>query len=197
MQDIRFFDLETKYLFKEIRKDWENLTWSQKEELRKEIIPKLKMGLAGIMDMEGKVIFFTEKEIKKLVNELLSAHTIVGHNLIRFDYDIISSYCSIKEMEEIKNKTIDTLKRLEMLTGRLLGLDHLGEINFDMKKTMNTIEIPKLIREGKIDVVKSYLKQDLLITKKLYLHGQKMPIKYLNIDKVTGKKEIREIIPRW
>jgi DEAD/DEAH box helicase domain-containing protein len=197
-QRIGFFDLETQWLFQEIEPRWEQMSWREKTEIRDTLSKKLRLAVAGLMDHEGNVKFFTEENTGELFNALESVDLIVGHNLFGFDYIVLSPYhSSVDVVEKFQEKTFDTLQELEKVTGNWTALNDLGWLNLGIHKSEDTKKIPKMWRDGKYDKVKEYLRTDLEITKGIYDYGKtRGEFKYTHKD--YGKiKGVRTVKVHW
>ncbi len=197
-QRIGFFDLETQWLFQEIEPRWEQMSWREKTEIRDTLSKKLRLAVAGLMDHEGNVKFFTEENIEELFNALNSVDLIIGHNLLRFDYIVLSPYYSgVDVVEKFQGKTFDTLKELEKVTGIWTRLDDLGQLNLGIHKSENALKIPEMWRDEKHDEVREYLRTDLEITKEIYYYGKtRGELKYTH--KEYGEiKGVRTVKVHW
>lgn len=191
---IGFFDVETQYLFKEIEPRWRNMKWSEKALIKKELTKKLKLAIAGILTSKGECKLFTEDNVSELFKELDSFDLIIGHNLIEFDYLVLDIYAEYIVVEKYQNKTFDTLKELEKITGNWTNLDDLAKLNLGTEKTENTLKIPKMWRDGKKEEVINYLKKDLEIVKEIYNHGRiNGTIEYTHKDygKIEGVRTVK------
>jgi DEAD/DEAH box helicase domain-containing protein len=150
------------------------------------------------MDHEGNVKIFTEENIEELFNALESVDLIIGHNLLRFDYIVLSPYYSSMDVvEKFQEKTFDTMKELEKVTGIWTGLEDLGQLNLRIHKSEDTLKIPEMWRDGKQDEVKEYLRTDLEITKGIYDYGKtRGELKYTH--KEYGEiKGVRTVKVHW
>jgi len=197
-QKIGFFDLETQWLFQEIEPRWEQMSWGEQTEIHDTLSKKLRLAVAGLMDHEGDVKFFTEENTGELFNALESVDLIVGHNLFGFDYIVLSSYhSSVDVVEKFQEKTFDTMKELKKVTGIWTGLNDLGHLNLGIHKSEDTLKIPKMWRDGQHDEVKAYLRTDLEITKGIYDYGKtRGELKYTH--KNYGKMEgVRTVKVHW
>ena len=173
---VGIFDLETQYLFVELDPNLNKLNWKQKKATKTRLIPKLKVAIAGLLTFDTKNLkpvytYYGEKEIFNLEKDLLKLDKIVGHNLHEFDYHVLAPYFSEGNITLIKAKTIDTWKLLRDETGEWMRLDDLAKLNFWSKKTIDTLEIPKMWREGKYSEVQEYLERDLDISAQLFCYG--------------------------
>jgi DEAD/DEAH box helicase domain-containing protein len=159
---------------------------------------KLRLAVAGLMDHERDVKFFTEENTGELFNALESVDLIVGHNLLGFDYMLLSPYhSSVDIVEKFQEKTFDTMKELEKVTGNWTSLNDLGWLNLGIHKSEDTLKIPKMWRDGKHDKVKEYLRTDLEITKGIYDYGKtRGELKYTH--KEYGEiKGVRTVKVHW
>ena len=194
-QKIGFFDLETQYLFEEIEPRWEQMSWREKTKIHDTLARKLRLAVAGFMGPKGDVKFFTDENTGELFNALESVDLIVGHNLLGFDYFVLSSYhSSVDVVEKFQEKTFDTMNELKKVTGIWTGLDDLGHLNLGIHKSEDTKKIPKMWRDGKHDEVKAYLRTDLEITKGIYDYGKtKGELKYThkNYGKIEGVRTVK------
>jgi len=193
--EIGFFDLETQWLFQDIDPRWEQRSWKEKSEIHDTLAKKLRLAVAGFMDHEGDVKFFTEENTGELFNALESVDLIVGHNLLGFDYFVLSTYySSVDVIEKFQEKTLDTMRELEKVTGNRIGLNDLGQLNLGISKSEDTLKIPKMWRDGKHDEVKEYLRRDLEITKGIYDYAKtKGELKYThkNYGKIEGVRTVK------
>ncbi len=125
-------------------------------------------------------------ELKKLESFLKHFEGVVlGHNILRFDYDEILRY--LISLEGVVEKTVDTLaflyeKRVtrydpsdpypqdlegpEGLKG--LSLDNLAQKNLGRAKAISGRSVPKLWRQGHREEVTAYNKVDLALTFSLW-----------------------------
>lgn len=182
-----FFDLETQYLFEELGLD-----------RRDPRAPaKLKLWIAGILPAGGQPAFFMENNVDDLFRALGQADTIVGHNLFRFDYVVLSPYTEMDVSSSFRAKTIDMMLEIDKRTGCWTGLDSLCDLNLGIKKTMDPRKIPKMIREGKHAEVREYLLNDLKMTEAIYNHGRKLgKLKYEHKE-YGESKGVREVSIQW
>lgn len=175
---IGFFDLETKYSFRDFHPDWEQMPSKRKKTLFPQLVKKLKLAIAGILVVEPKkrryhYLYFEEKDINKLKVKLNNLDLIIGHNLTGFDYRVLATYFSPSQIQLFERKTIDTFKLLHKATGQYIALDDLGKLNLDVVKTTDSWKIPGMWRAGQHREVKSYLKRDLEITAGIFAYALK------------------------
>jgi len=115
-------------------------------------------------------LVFTEENLKNLFEYLKKLDLIIGFNIKRFDYNVLNSY-STYNLKSLS--TLDILEDVYSYLGYRLSLDHLASITLNTKKNANGVLALKWWKEGKIDNIISYCKQDVLLTKNLFLFGVK------------------------
>jgi len=188
-ENIMYLDIETQYLMTDFEGGW------KKEENYKNI----KIAELGTL-FNGEIQFYEEENIEDLIFEIMvNADLVVGHNILQFDSKVLKFYLDEKPMKIFKERVFDTMLEFDKFTGDAgwVSLNDIATRNFGMQKTENSIDVPRLWREGKRDLVKEYLKNDLLMTEKFYLAGLKgLVFKYEH--KVYGKSYgEREVFAKW
>tara|TARA_Y100001960_G_scaffold319372_1_gene390602 strand:- start:698 stop:1336 length:639 start_codon:yes stop_codon:yes gene_type:complete len=154
---ILYFDLETQKSADDVG------GWSDEA--------KAKMGLAvGVVwdSLDQDYFVYEEKDAKKLVEKLRTADLVIGFNVISFDYRVLQPYSDF-DLEEIK--TFDMLDDVKKLLNFRLSLNHLAEHTLNAKKSADGLISLQWYKEGKIDKIIHYCKQDVQITRDLYLFG--------------------------
>lgn len=111
---------------------------------------------------------YLEPDIPDLIRDLQSFELVVGFNNKRFDNRVLSAY-SVFNLA-----SLPTLDIMEVITNRLgyrLSLDRLAEHTLGVKKSANGLQALQWFKEGKIDEIISYCRQDVRITRDLFLFG--------------------------
>ena len=165
---IQYFDLETQKSADEVG-GWGNIH---------------KMGLAiGVVwdSVDQDYFVYEEKDAKKLVEKLQTADLVVGFNVIGFDYTVLQPYSDF-DLQEIN--TFDMLVDVKKLLNFRLSLNHLAEHTLNAKKSADGLISLQWYKEGKIDKIIHYCKQDVQITRDLYLFGAEHS--YVNYQSRSG-----------
>ena len=173
-----FFDLETQYLFNDVGGRYPE---------------KLKVAIAGILEND-QIHFFQENQVQELFVTLNHAKLIVGHNLFGFDYLVIQPYLKQDVINMLKSKTFDMMVEIDKVANCWTSLDDLGKRNIGMEKTIDTVKIPKMWRDGQHQEVKKYLINDLKMTEAIFNHGKTVRnFKYMHKDygKIIGEKVVK------
>ncbi len=187
--NIMYLDIETMYLMTDFPGGWK----------REENYKNIRIAELGTL-MNGEVQFYEEENIEDLIFEIMvNANIIVGHNILQFDSRVLKPYLDDKCMKIFRERAFDTMLEFDKFTGEAgwVSLNDISQRNFGMKKTEQSILVPQLWRSGQHNIVKNYLKNDLLMTERFYLAGLKGQI-FKYDHKVYGKSYgEREVFVRW
>ena len=154
---VQVFDLETQKSAEEVG-GWGNIH---------------KMGLAvGVVwdSLDREFFTYEEKDARPLVDKLRTADLAVGFNIIGFDYTVLQPYSDF-DLQEIN--TFDMLVDVKKRLGFRLSLNHLAQHTLNAKKSADGLISLQWYKEGKISKIIQYCKQDVEITRDLYLFGEK------------------------
>ena len=154
---VLFFDLETQKSAEEVG-GWGNIH---------------KMGLAvGVVwdSLDREFFTYEEKDARQLADKLSTADLVVGFNVIGFDYTVLQPYSDF-DLQEIN--TFDMLVDVKKRLGFRLSLNHLAQHTLNAKKSADGLISLQWYKEGKISKIIQYCKQDVEITRDLYLFGEK------------------------
>jgi len=163
-------DLETKHTFREYSEPGQ-----------------LGITVAAIYDYTGQEnSIFTESEINKIFPILEKASYIIGFNINSFDLPVLQSYYSGKIGDL---PTFDILDDIKNKLGRRLALNDVIAATLGKKKSGHGLMAIDLYKEGRIEELKKYCLDDVLLTKELFEYGVKTgEIFYLDH---AGKKSIK------
>ncbi len=155
-------DLETKKTFREV-KDNKDLGISM-------------LGLYSYADK--KQYSFEEKELNKAFPLLEGASVVIGFNIISFDLPVLQAYYPGK----VTNfKTFDIIDYVKDAIGKRLSLNDLVSATLGKKKSGHGLLAIEYYRAGKIDELRSYCMDDVMLTKELFDYGaEHNEIMYLN-----------------
>ena len=153
---IQYFDLETQKSADDVG-GWGN-------------IHKMKLAVGVVWDSIDQDYFvYEEKDAKTLVEKLRTADLVIGFNVIGFDYTVLQPYSDF-DLQEIN--TFDMLVDVKKLLNFRLSLNHLAQHTLNAKKSADGLISLQWYKEGKIDKIIHYCKQDVEITRDLYLYGE-------------------------
>ncbi len=164
-------DLETKYLFRDVNKESK----------------KLGVSVVGVYDYKDKRMkTFLENELSRLFKLLEDCSLIIGFNVISFDLQVLQPYYP---GDISKLPVFDILDYFREKVGRRLGLNDMVFATLGKKKTGHGLIAVEYFKEGKINELKKYCLDDVMLTKELFEYGvQHGEIFYLN---EVGKISVR------
>ena len=113
---------------------------------------------------------YLERDIPDLISDLQTFDLVVGFNNKRFDNKVLSAY-SVFNLALLP--TFDIMEKITNRLGYRLSLDRLAEHTLGVKKSANGLQALQWYKEGRIDEIISYCRQDVEITRDLYLFGLK------------------------
>lgn len=129
----------------------------------------MRLAVAVVYDsLEKRFECFTEKEIHDLLRRLRACDLVVGYNLIRFDYAVLRGY-GAEDLSTLP--TLDLLADLHAKLGFRISLGHLAEQTLGAVKTADGLASLRWWREGLVEKVMDYCRQDVDITRRLFEHG--------------------------
>ena len=155
MNDI-FFDLETQISFQEVG--------------GRENMKLLRVSVAVTFSTATNDFkSYTEKDVPALVADLKAADRVIGFNVLGFDYQVLKAYTS----ERLSDfKTLDLLDDIYNKLGFRIGLDALASATLGANKSADGLLAIQWFREGKIDQLIAYCRDDVAITKQLFEFGR-------------------------
>lgn len=107
----------------------------------------------------------TVDELHKLWPIFEQAEVLVGYNSNHFDIPLLNKYYP-GDLTHIKS--IDLLEDIRISLGRRIRLDSVAQATIGAKKSGNGLMAIKWWREGDIDSIKKYCKQDVKVTKEIF-----------------------------
>lgn len=183
-ENILYLDIETQYLVTDFPGGWKN----------PENYKRIRIAELGTL-YNGEYKTYEENNIIELIELLEMSNAIVGHNIVKFDYEILRHYFSKEIIYRSIFKTFDTMLEFDKFTGEggWVSLDDIATRNFGMSKTEDSIKIPEMWRNGEREKVKSYLLNDLKMTEKFYLAGRegyKFKYEHKEYGRSYGEREV-------
>ncbi len=152
---ILYFDLETQRSAAEVG-GWQN-------------VHLMMVSVAVLFDsLENRLYTFAEDQIDSLFERLSTADLVIGFNLKRFDYAVLEPY-TCRDLDEIP--TFDILEDIYNRLGYRLSLDHLVRETLNKEKPADGLQALEWFKAGEVGKLTEYCKQDVLLTRDLFLHG--------------------------
>ena len=156
---ILYFDLETQKSADDVG-GWDK-------------VHKMKLAVGVVWDSLEKIFFsYIDSEASQLVEKLKTADLVVGFNVAKFDYGVLQPYATKMDFDLEEITTFDMLIDINKKLGHRLSLNHLAENTLNAKKSADGLVSLQWYKEGKIDKIIEYCKQDVEITRDLFLYGE-------------------------
>jgi DEAD/DEAH box helicase domain-containing protein len=131
-----------------------------------------KMGVScAVLYDSGDDAFVTylEDDLNELVSHMQQLDLVIGFNIIRFDYQVLRGY---SDFDFRSLPTLDMLSEVHKRLGYRLSLDHLARHTLQAKKSADGLQALKWWKEGKLSKIIDYCRQDVKVTRDLYLYGK-------------------------
>lgn len=114
---------------------------------------------------------YLEQELDALFQELEGAGAVVGYNLLDFDYAVLAPYAPAGfHLWDLP--TVDLLDHLERRLGFRVGLDAVAAATLGKSKSADGLEAVRWFRQGLLDKVIAYCRQDVEVTYEVYRFGR-------------------------
>ncbi len=167
---IAYLDLETQKLANEVG------GWHNKHLMR--------VSVAVLYDEVKKdFLVFYESDLERLFNILPSYELIVGFNVKKFDYSVLSSYTTV---DLVNLPTFDILEEIQRTIGFRVSLDSLAKATLGKNKIADGIQAVKWFRMQRWKELVEYCRADVDITRMLFRFA--ISNKYLLCTNKEGKK---------
>lgn len=136
----------------------------------------MKITVVSIYQYENnKYRSFDEHNLGDLWPILERSGRIIGYNSEHFDLPILNK---VYPGDLTRFPQLDLLKIIKESCGKRFKLDDIAKATLQKQKSANGLQAHKWYEEGKIDEIKKYCEQDVLVTKEIYEFGKKNKILY-------------------
>jgi len=156
-KNILVLDVETQKSFKEIGKS------------KAMSLSKLKISVVCVYDfLTDAYTSYEEKDIMKFEQRLQAADLLVGFNIRRFDMPVLQPYL-FKTVDQFP--VLDLRDDIEKARGHRSSLDSVARATVKEGKSGDGAEALVLFKEGRMEELKKYCKDDVRLTKNIYEYG--------------------------
>ncbi|MGE4443185.1 MAG: DEAD/DEAH box helicase [Desulfomicrobium sp.] len=111
---------------------------------------------------------YLQEDVPRLVGDLVEFDLVVGFNILRFDYAVLGG---LSRFDFASLPTLDLLGSIHETLGYRLSLDHLARETLGAAKSASGMQALAWWREGRIDDIIAYCRQDVAVTRDLFLFG--------------------------
>lgn len=131
---------------------------------------RMGISIAVLYDSRTDEFFdYTEDQISELVKRIEGLDLVIGFNIIRFDYKVLNGVYPYK-FKEIP--TLDLLIKVHERLGYRLKLDNIARATIEAAKSADGLKALEWWKEGKLDLITEYCRQDVKVTRDVYLFGK-------------------------
>jgi len=161
LKNVVFFDLETQKTFDEVG----GRTPDHLRQLR------ISVGVTySSKDQQYRI--FHEGTVHEMIQQLMRADLVVGHNIVHFDYVVLSAYTAF-DLNQVP--TLDTLVEVEKILKHRLSLDAIAKATLGNTKIADGLDAIRWWREGgeeNILKIAEYCCYDVKISRMVYEYGR-------------------------
>ena len=157
MKNIVYFDLETQKSAEEVG------GWDRIRDMR------MSVGVT-FSTARGTYQIYAEPQVNALIEELRRADLVVGFNILRFDYEVLTGHSPFFDPSQVP--TLDMLIELQKTLPHRLSLDSIATATLGVEKTSDGMQAIRWYREGRLLEIAEYCCYDVKITKLVHEYGQ-------------------------
>lgn len=144
----------------------------------------LDISVLSLYDSETQQTYsFLQEDFSKMWPFFERTDVLIGYNSDHFDIPLLNKYYP---GDLLRLKSIDIMKSIKESLGRRPKLDDVAHATLGKKKIAHGLEAVKWWKEGKIDLIKQYCEEDVLITKQLFEYI--VQNKHIKLKDFSGKK---------
>ena len=149
----------------------------------------VSVGVAYRYDTD-EFLVYTEENISELIQLLLGADLVVGYNIKGFDYEVLRGY-SDEDLQKLP--TFDLMYDLEDRLGFRPKLESVAVPSLGGGKSADGLQALEWWRQGEIDKITEYCREDVRVTRDLYDFGKRN--RCVMVSRFGGKP--RQVAVEW
>ncbi len=117
----------------------------------------------------GEYESYTEQELPMLMKKLEHCDRIIGYNSVGFDIPVLAKYYA---GDLLKIPQLDMLQKINESLGYRIKLDSVATATLGTAKSAHGLLAVQWWKEGKVQDIIDYCKQDVKVTKEVYEFGK-------------------------
>lgn len=157
MSNLVYFDLETQRSAEEVG-GWEHI-----RDMR------MSVGVT-FSTARGTYEIYEEARAGELIEELRRADLVVGFNILRFDYEVLTYYNPLFDPHQVR--TLDLLVELSKTLPHRLSLDAIATATLGVEKTGDGMQALRWFRQGRLLEIAEYCCYDVKLTRLVHEYGR-------------------------
>ena len=114
-------------------------------------------------------ISYTQDDIPALAERLSELDLVVGFNILRFDYAVLGPHAPGVKWRDFP--TLDMLAKVHERLSYRVSLDNLAQSTLNAAKSADGLQALAWWKEGEIEKIEAYCRQDVAVTRDLFLFG--------------------------
>ena len=118
---------------------------------------------------EDRYIEYLEDQLPDMFEHLQSLDCIIGFNIKRFDYKVLSGYTDV---DFLGLPTLDILEKVHHQLGYRLSLDHLSQVTLGAQKSADGLQALRWWKQGRMRELLDYCTKDVKLTWELFLFAR-------------------------
>ncbi|MBC2716686.1 MAG: DEAD/DEAH box helicase [Desulfobacteraceae bacterium] len=131
---------------------------------------QMKISCAVVYDSKEERFFeYFEDDVSQLINHLKKLDLVIGFNIKRFDYHVLSGY---SDFNFLSLPTLDLLETIHLHLGYRISLNNLANVNIGTTKSADGLQALRWWKQGRIREIVEYCKKDVEITRDIFLLGR-------------------------
>ncbi|GAB7024578.1 DEAD/DEAH box helicase [Salidesulfovibrio brasiliensis] len=131
---------------------------------------RMGVSIACLWDQKHDRMYdFEQHQIAELVTHLQKFDLVIGYNHIKFDYSVLSGLNPFKFRQL---PSLDLCADIRNRLGYAIKLDNAAQATLDAAKSADGLQALKWWQEGRLDLITEYCRQDVAVTRDLYLFGK-------------------------
>jgi DEAD/DEAH box helicase domain-containing protein len=163
---VVYFDLETQRSAAEVG-GWQNTH-------------RMRLALGVVYDeRDERFTVYREADAEALIGDLRGADLVVGYNVLRFDYPVLSAYA---DGPLVSIATFDMLPALRARLRQRLPLANLAGATLGAGKSADGLQSLAWVREGRLDLVEAYCRHDVELTRDLFRYALRHGHVYFELE---------------
>ena len=130
-----------------------------------------KMGVSILVAYDSltqKCVSYTQDALDGFFTLLRSADAVVGFNSLRFDCAVLQPFAPY-DLKTLPH--VDLLRRIQDRLHYRVSLDNAAQATLDAPKSADGLQALRWWKEGRLDKIEAYCRDDVLLTMRLYRFG--------------------------
>ncbi|CCH49256.1 DEAD/DEAH box helicase domain protein [Pseudodesulfovibrio piezophilus C1TLV30] len=131
---------------------------------------RMGVSVACLYDSDGETMHDYEQDrMDDLVDHLKQFDLVIGFNHVKFDYAVLGGLHPFN-FRGLPN--LDLLVEVHNRLGYRLKLDNIAQATLDVGKSADGLMALAWWKEGRLDLITEYCRQDVAVTRDVYLYGR-------------------------